>query len=302
MNSKYRIFALLSLMLILCSPGMAEEMPVAPDVLAAAEDIPAETAEPIPETGNIPIDLPIIEAEMEPVPAADPAETEVPFLPELTPPPAEIQIDEIHGVASGSNYSRGYAKLTLPTTGYASASPDAEAVIYLENGVFFVSDRRASSSNDHLRVHFAVRGETRSVWVDERRLRPMSAVEVLEFVTSSQGKNGVRLYGGDPMLPLDEPAYSSVITYSKPVQKEEAAAPAMFVSHIQLSLDIGDVLPIGVSFSDGKGHAVLFTSEDETIASVSDDGRVTGVAPGTTYVQVKSEFSNAAMIEILVQK
>lgn len=298
MNSKYRILVLLAcLILLACVSGIAEEGEIIPDVMAAVEDIPAEANESMPEAVDAPIDLPIIEAEME-----SPAETAIPSLPELTPPPAEIQIDEIAGVAAGSNYSYGYAKLTMPTTGYASASPDAEAIIYLENGVFFVSDRRASSSSDRLRVHFCDNGETRSLWVDERCLHPMSAVEVLDFVSSCLGKNGVRLYSGNPMLPLDEPSYSSVITYSRPAQEKDQATPAMLVNQMQLALNIGDVLPIGISFSDGKGHAVQFASKDENIASVSEDGRVTGISSGTTHVQVKSEFSNVAMIEILVQE
>lgn len=297
MNSKYRIPALLiCLMLTFCVSCIAEEMAIASDIMAAVEDVSAEAI----EATDAPLELPIVEAEVEELPST--AETDIPLLPELTLPPAEIQIDEITGVASGSNYSYGYAKLAMPTTGYASASPDSEAIIYLENGVFFVSDRRASSSSDRLRVHFADDGETRSVWVDERRLHPMSTEDVLEFVSSSLGRDGVRLYSGDPMLPLDEPSYSSVITYSKSAQEDAQQAPAMFVGQTQLSLNVGDVLPIGVSFSDGQGHTLQFTSGDENIASVSEDGRVTGISVGETHIRIKSEFSNIAMIEILVQE
>lgn len=302
MNSKDRIYSLLLCLLLAVSPlaGMAEDMEIAPD--SALPPAAEEAAQSMPEAVDAAIDLPVIEAETEiPAPAEEAVAEDI-ILPELTPPPAAIEIDEITGVASGANYSQGYARLAGPAAGYSSASPDAEAVIYLEQGVFFVSARRASASSDRLRVHFDVGGETCSVWVDERSLRPMSADEVLSFVTAQLNKASARLYGGDPMLPLDTPSYSSVITYSAAKQEKNPAAPAMFVSQTQILLAVGESQPIGVSFSDGKGHAVSFMCEDEAIACVSGDGRVTGVSAGSTRVQLKSEFSNLAVIEIQVQE
>lgn len=302
MKFKDRIYSLLLCLLLAVSPhaGMAEDMENTPE--SALPSSVEETAESMPEAVDTAIDLPVIEAEMEiPAPAEEAAAEDI-VLPELTPPPAAIETDEISGVASGANYSRGYARLIVPAAGYSSASPDAEAVIYLEHGVFFVSARRASASSDRLRVHFDVGGETRSVWVDERSLRPMSADEVLSFVSARLGESSARLYGGDPMLPLDAPAYSSAVTYSAAKQEENQTAPAMFVSQTHILLAVGESLPIGVSFSDGEDHAVSFMSEDEAIACVSGDGRVTGIAAGSTRVQLKSEFSNFAAIEIQVQE
>lgn len=273
--------------------------------LSAAAEVAELPAQPsaMPEAVDTPIDLPIIEAETElPAPTEEIPEETAPFLPELTPPPAMVDTDAITGVASGSNYSWGYARLSSPTTGYSSASPDAQAVIYLERGVLFVSSRRTSAPYDRLRVHFSNKGETRSVWVDERHLRPMSAAEVLDFVSSRLNEGSVRLYGGDPMLPLDNVGYSSVITYSNQAPERAQETPAMFVNQMEIYLRTGETQPIGVSFSDGKGHAVHFMSEDETIAAVSADGRITGISSGSTHVQLKSEFSNAAIIEIHVQE
>lgn len=274
---------------------------------AYAEDavlLPSLTVEPAveqmqPKTTEAPPELPLIEAEMEtPVPTKEiDMQTEQP-LPEVTSAPV---VDEIVGVAQGKDYSSGYVRLVEPAMGYAGASPDADGVIYLESGVLYVSDRRASLYMDRLRVHFGDGNETRSVWVDERYLRPMSADEVHFFVQNRLQNENVRLYGGDPSLPLDMPTYSAAITYSDSLQ-QNAEIPAMLVGQTQLCVYVGETLSIHVDFSDGENHAVRYESENPDIASVSDDGHVTGVCAGNVRVRLKSEFGNIADIEVLVQE
>lgn len=293
MKTNCRLTALICL-LAACLPlwAMAEDAQVLPEIILEQHEPEAPSSEmEIPQEDKLP--EPFGDEEFppsEPSPASDAPET-------FDEP--EVEADYSRGVASGSNYDSGYAKLIRPAAGYSGASPDAEATLYLENGIFYVSDRRSSSGGDRLRVHFSAGSETRSVWVDSRCLQAMNANEVAEFVSSRMNAGGVRCYGGDPMLPLDAPDYSSVVTYSA-AQREREAVPAMFVSQTELELRVGETLSIGVSFSDGVKHAVFIACADVTVAAVSADGSVTGVAPGCTQVMLKSQFGNVAAVEIRV--
>lgn len=216
------------------------------------------------------------------VPAAEP--TAEPTLPPSAPPTKKVS-------------GHGYFRLSGAATGYASAAPDAQALLYLESGVLYVSDRRSTSSGDRMRAHFICDGQTRSAWVDSRALRSMDEGDTAAFIAAHSGSRG---YGGDPNLPLDEIACSSVVTYSMAAPKDKAAVPAMFVGETDMTLSPGEAAALSVSFSDGQAHRVSFASDDESIAAVDDQGRVTGVAPGSTRVHLRSEFSNEASVEILV--
>lgn len=235
---------------------------------------------------------------VEPTPAAS-EETESAGLPELTPSPETAQINDTSRLLD-ADFDCGYVKLTGAATGYSSASPSAEATIYLEEGVFYASDRRTSSSGDRIRVHFSDGAEIRSVWIDARHLRSMSNAEIAGFISSRSGKSGVRYYGGDMRLPLDAPDYGSALTYDMNTQAPRASVPAMFVAQSHLCLHVGETLPVSVSFSDGQSYMVYFNSDDMNVASVSGDGSIVGISVGSTCIRLRSEHGNEAAIEIQV--
>lgn len=304
---KRKFLFALSVWALICFPLEALcELP-ADLVISEISEI-LETADlptPAPENTESPV-------EMETPSEADSASSEVPEptptaseetapaeLPELTPLPETVQTDDVSR-ALNPEFDCGYVKLTGAATGYISASPAAQATVYLESGVFYASDRRISSSGDRIRVHFSDGAETRSVWIDARYLRSMSDAEIADFVSSRSGKSGVHYYGGDMRLPLDAPDYSSAVTYGLATQAPRASVPAMFVSQTHLSLCVGETLPIHVSFSDGQSYLVYFSSDDNSVAAISGDGSIIGVSAGNTCIRLKSEHGNEAAIEIQV--
>lgn len=259
------------------------------DSAPESTELPVETA---PEAASVPSEI------AEPTPAAS-EETESIELPELIPSPETAQAGGASRLLD-PEFDCGYVKLTGAATGYSSASPSAEATIYLEEGVFYASDRRTSSSSDRIRVHFSDGAEIRSVWIDARHLRSMSDAEIAGFVSSRSGKSGVRYYGGDMRLPLDAPDYGSALTYDMNTQAPRACVPAMFVAQSHLCLRVGEALPASVSFSDGQSYMVYFNSDDANVASISGDGSIVGISAGSTCIRLRSEHGNEAVIEIQV--
>lgn len=81
-------------------------------------------------------------------------------------------------------------------------------------------------------------------------------------------------------------------------------ATGIILDVTELTLDVGDTYTVNYTLqpADSTNPGLTWTSQSEQIATVSADGRITGVAPGTTTIFVKTKTGNVEYIFVTVRQ
>ena len=279
------------------NPGEPTAEPVAPE--EGAEANPGEaTAEPVaPEQGA----------------EADPGEGEPSGAPDLgaTAEPSAAPDGETAAASLSAaempEFNRGYARVIGGATGYVSAAPEAEAEVYLEDGVVYVLSRRAASGTDRLECAFDDGAQEKISWLDAAALRPMEQEEIVRFMEGRLADEAARYLSEDAALPLDRLDCAAVLVCDLaelPAETEAPAPeiPAMLVGQAEILLGEGEKLALDVRFSDGQAHGLRFSVKNTRIAKVSAEGVVSAKKRGSTTVRIESEFGNEASVAVTVKK
>ena len=96
-------------------------------------------------------------------------------------------------------------------------------------------------------------------------------------------------------------AYSLLlVSCDSPVGPQAASVSRIEVSPLALSLIVGDARPLAARAVDDRGNTlserrIFWASQNRAIASVSQAGIVTGVAPGSVQIAVSSRGKSAVV-------
>lgn len=198
------------------------------------------------------------------------------------------------------DFVEGYAVLLEPAVGYAGSHPDAEPLYNIENGIFYVNDRSAADGCDRLEACFGCEGDELTAWIDAACLRPLAEEEVLGFVSERIACEDTCYHNGNMNLPLDAPAISLAVTFSLLSRAEET--PVLSVEPGSLVLGVSESRELLSSYSDGQVYPLNYASDNSDIASVSQNGKVTGKKRGSTKLHISDEFGNAVTVDVVVKK
>ena len=75
---------------------------------------------------------------------------------------------------------------------------------------------------------------------------------------------------------------------------------ALFVSADSVSLNPGESAEVSYSLRSETAQTVAYSSEDASIATVDQQGRITGVEPGKTKVRIKAQGGASATVDVEV--
>lgn len=270
---------------------VSEEPSAEPTVEPSVEPTAEVSIEPTVEPSVEPSAEPTIEASVEPSkPTVEPT----------IEPEQEMLIDYTRSALASPDFVQGYAVLLESAVGYASGYAEAELLYNLEGGVYYVMNRVVADDCDRLEACFSCEGEELTAWIDAACLRPMAEEEILAFISDRIASGDTCYHNGDMNLPLDAPAVSLAVTFS--LFSREVEVPVLSVEPGSLILGVSETRDLQVSHSDGQTYALSFVSDNPEIASVSENGTVTGKKRGSTKLHISDEFENTVTLDVAVEK
>lgn len=271
----------------------AEEMEPEMIVVSPAPETAELTAKVTNEASPAPTIAPSAEATAEPTAeaTAEPS-TEHSTEPGAEPtvqitaaPTAKPEIDYGKNAGESPLFACGYVEiLSADMPVYASAD-GREAAAWLGRGVAYAVARSASEPDRLLIAYNPDPADgVRSEWVDAKGLRPMDPAaggEVEKYIASCAGDEKLLFYNGDREIPL---------------KKIDCRYPELLSARLKADsavIGVGDSsFRLEVIYSDGVERAALYKSSSSRVASVDENGVVTGVRKGTAVIAVRTELGD----------
>ena len=281
-----------------------EEIEAEPEETVASTEEP--TATPTAEPTELPTEAPMEEGDAFPEFTQIPAETAAQQPTAESTAAPEQWIDATPTAPSGQEFCQGYAALPREAVGYDGSDASAKAIYRLVSGVVFVLARDVSAGTDRMWIVFDGGEGELFAWVDASSLRPMSAEEADGFVRARAAAQGTRFYMNAAELPLDVPVYAAIaadVPAGSMCAAEEIAmgTDVLRIGADSLTLGVGESHVLTASFADNQEHSFTYSVENAKVATVTEAGKITGKAAGTTTVFVQSD-AGARSVEVTVAK